>query len=169
MCGLIDARLDVNAPFSSTSSNFASSMNYTLNEYANDVVYHIQQVCDEEKVAHPTIISESGRAIVAHHSLLVFNVLGVSGFGNGDFPTVPTPEMEQPLVDLDAVEVQVLRPHQVHFAERLACAVLDRVRARRHRAMLVRENLHVQHNVDDLWLRPRRSGRRGDRRSARCG
>jgi arginine decarboxylase len=57
-------------------------------------------VCDEAKVAHPTIISESGRAIVAHHSVLVFNVLGVSGFGVNTVPTVPTPEMEQPLIDL---------------------------------------------------------------------
>ena len=51
---------------------------------------------------HPTIISESGRAIVAHHSLLVFNVLGVSGFGDGvqALPKTPTPDMEQPLIDL---------------------------------------------------------------------
>ena len=57
-------------------------MNYTLQEYANDVVYHIQSVCDEAGVPHPTIISESGRAVVAYHSVLVFNVLGVSGFGD---------------------------------------------------------------------------------------
>ena len=50
---------------------------------------------------HPTIVSESGRAIVAHHSLLVFNVLGVSGFGDERRSRqTPTPDMEQPLVDL---------------------------------------------------------------------
>jgi len=86
--------------YDGSQTNFESSVNYTLQEYANDVVYHLQTVCDEAKVPHPTIISESGRAVVAHHSLLVFNVLGVSGFGNGDYPTVATPEMEQPLVDL---------------------------------------------------------------------
>ncbi|MGE3705825.1 MAG: biosynthetic arginine decarboxylase [Vicinamibacterales bacterium] len=86
--------------YDGSQTNFESSVNYTLQEYANDVVYHLQTVCDEAKVPHPTIISESGRAVVAHHSLLVFNVLGVSGFGNGDFPIVATPEMEQPLVDL---------------------------------------------------------------------
>lgn len=88
--------------YDGSQTNFESSLNYTLEEYAGDVVYHLQTVCDEANVPHPTIISESGRAVVAQHSLLVFNVLGVSGFGdNGQpLPTAPTPDMEQPLVDL---------------------------------------------------------------------
>jgi arginine decarboxylase-like protein len=53
-------------------------MNYTLNEYASDVVYRIKSVCDARDVPHPMIVSESGRAIAAHHSLLVFDVLGSS-------------------------------------------------------------------------------------------
>ena len=75
-------------------------MNYTLQEYANDVVYHIQRVCDEAGVPHPTIISESGRAVVAYHSVLVFNVLGVSGFRDEKVPTTANPDWEQPLLDL---------------------------------------------------------------------
>ena len=55
---------------------FHSSMNYTLEEYARDVVYNIGDVCDEEKVPHPNIVSESGRAIVAHHSVLVVEAFG---------------------------------------------------------------------------------------------
>jgi arginine decarboxylase len=86
--------------YDGSQTNFESSVNYTLQEYANDVVYHLQTVCDEAKVPHPIIISESGRAIVAHHSLLVFNVLGVSGFGDVSVPKVPAPDMEQPLIDL---------------------------------------------------------------------
>ncbi len=86
--------------YDGSQTNFESSVNYTLQEYANDVVYHLQSVCDEAKVPHPTIISESGRAIVAHHSLLVFNVLGSSGFGTDEVTTEATPEMERPLVDL---------------------------------------------------------------------
>src|SRR5262245_17063545 len=86
--------------YDGSQTNFESSVNYTLQEYANDVVYHLQTVCDEAKIPHPTIISESGRAIVAHHSLLVFNVLGAAGFGNEDVPKAATPEMERPLVDL---------------------------------------------------------------------
>jgi arginine decarboxylase len=86
--------------YDGSQTNFESSMNYTLQEYANDVVYHIQTVCDEAGVAHPTIVSESGRAVVAYHSALVFNVLGVAGFGEEQVPSTPTDEMEQPLVDL---------------------------------------------------------------------
>jgi arginine decarboxylase len=86
--------------YDGSQTNFESSTNYTLEEYANDVVYHLQSVCDEAGVAHPTIVSESGRAIVAYHSLLVFNVLGVSGFGDERVPTKATDDMEQPLVDL---------------------------------------------------------------------
>jgi arginine decarboxylase len=51
-------------------------MNYTLEEYARDVVYNITDICDEEKVPHPNIVSESGRAIVAHHSVLVVEAFG---------------------------------------------------------------------------------------------
>src|SRR4030088_5024 len=81
-------------------TNFESSVNYTLQEYANDVVYHLQTVCDEAKVTHPTIISESGRAMRAPQRPLVFNILGVSDLGEEAAPTAPTPEMEQPLIDL---------------------------------------------------------------------
>ncbi|MDQ3958949.1 MAG: biosynthetic arginine decarboxylase [Pseudomonadota bacterium] len=52
------------------------SINYTLQEYANAVVYSVKEVCDDEQVAHPTLVSESGRAITAHHSVLIVEVLG---------------------------------------------------------------------------------------------
>lgn len=86
--------------YDGSQTNFESSMNYTLQEYANDVVYHLQSVCDEEGVAHPTIVSESGRAVSAYHSMLIFNVLGTTGFGEERVPTVPQDDFEQPLVDL---------------------------------------------------------------------
>ena len=55
---------------------FDSSTNYSLQEYARDVVYNIMDVCDSEGVAHPAIVSEGGRAIVAHHSVLVVEAFG---------------------------------------------------------------------------------------------
>jgi arginine decarboxylase len=55
---------------------FDSSTNYTLQEYTNDVVFYLGEVCDAEEVPHPTIVSESGRALVAHHSVLVVEVFG---------------------------------------------------------------------------------------------
>jgi arginine decarboxylase len=85
--------------YDGSQTDFESSVNYTLQEYANDVVYHIQNVCDEAEVAHPTIVSESGRAIAAYHSVLVFNVMGVTGFGEESFEPVPE-DAEQPLIDL---------------------------------------------------------------------
>jgi arginine decarboxylase len=86
--------------YDGSQTNFESSVNYTLEEYANDVVYHLQTVCDEAKVPHPTIVSESGRAIVAYHSVLVLNVLDVSELGDEYVPKAATPETEQPLIDL---------------------------------------------------------------------
>jgi arginine decarboxylase len=87
--------------YDGSQTNFESSVNYTLEEYANDVVYHIQTVCEEASIKPPTIVSESGRAIVAYHSVLVFNILGVSGFGEEEIPAVdPTEELEQPIIDL---------------------------------------------------------------------
>src|SRR5688572_20695960 len=87
--------------YDGSQTDFESSVNYTLEEYANDVVYHIQTVCDEAKVPHPTIVSESGRAIVAHHSVLVFSTLGVTSQGNVADVSKEIPEdHEQPLHDL---------------------------------------------------------------------
>jgi arginine decarboxylase len=86
--------------YDGSQTNFESSVNYTIEEYANDVVYHIQTVCNDEQVKHPTIVSESGRAIVAYHSVLIFNVLGVSAFGEEKIPDAVKPESEQPVIDL---------------------------------------------------------------------
>ncbi|MEO8483299.1 MAG: biosynthetic arginine decarboxylase, partial [Acidobacteriota bacterium] len=87
--------------YDGSQTNFESSVNYTLEEYANDVVYHIQTVCDDAGVKHPTIVSESGRAVVAYHSVLIFNVLGVSGFGEAEITLNGNGEdLEQPLIDL---------------------------------------------------------------------
>ncbi len=86
--------------YDGSQTDFESSVNYTLQEYANDVVYHIQNVCDEAGVPHPTIVTESGRAIAAYHSVLVFNVLGVAGLGDEESGLELPPEPEQPLIDL---------------------------------------------------------------------
>jgi len=63
--------------YDGSKTAYHSSMNYSMQEYANDVVYAIGEACDKRGIAHPDIVSESGRALVAHHSALVFNVLGV--------------------------------------------------------------------------------------------
>lgn len=87
--------------YDGSQTNFESSVNYTLQEYANDVVYHVQTVCEEANIPHPTIISESGRAVAAFHSVLVFGVLGVGAQATVDkLPAELPDEYEQPLHDL---------------------------------------------------------------------
>lgn len=60
------------------TGNTDSSINYSEQEYANDVVSVLQTLCDEKNIPHPNIVTECGRALVAHHSVLIFNVMGVN-------------------------------------------------------------------------------------------
>jgi arginine decarboxylase len=69
--GYLDVGGGLGVDYDGSRSDFDSSINYSLQEYANDVVWNIMDVCDSERVTHPIIVSESGRAIVAHHSVLV--------------------------------------------------------------------------------------------------
>ena len=69
--GYLDVGGGLGVDYDGSRSDFDSSANYSLQEYANDVVWNIMDVCDSEGVSHPAIVSEGGRAIVAHHSVLV--------------------------------------------------------------------------------------------------
>lgn len=62
--------------YDGSRSSFDSSTNYSLHEYTADIVCNIMEICDAEKVPHPHIVSESGRAVVAHHSVLVVDLFG---------------------------------------------------------------------------------------------
>jgi arginine decarboxylase len=72
----IDIGGGLGVDYDGSRSLFHSSTNYSLEEYCADCVYNIMDVCDEESVPHPHIVSESGRAIVAHHSVLIVQVFG---------------------------------------------------------------------------------------------
>jgi len=72
--------------YQGNQSDVVSSVNYTLQEYVNDVVYGAQEVCDQRGVDHPILVTESGRATVAHHAALVVDVLGVVEFSVGEVP-----------------------------------------------------------------------------------
>jgi len=74
---MIDVGGGLGVDYDGSETNFHSSMNYSVQEYANDVVTAIQEACDDVGLPHPDIVSESGRALVAHHSVLIFDVLGV--------------------------------------------------------------------------------------------
>ena len=83
--------------YDGSRSAFDSSTNYSLQEYTNDIVYYVADVCNAEKVPHPDIISESGRAIVAHHSVLIVEVFGAIGKTHPDIKFTYG-ENEQPIV-----------------------------------------------------------------------
>jgi arginine decarboxylase len=103
----IDVGGGLGVDYDGSGTNYTSSMNYTINEYANDVVYRVASVCNARGVDHPVIVSESGRATAAHHSVLIFNVLGssaldqfrVAGKVKEDYPGKKQ-ELPQPVLDL---------------------------------------------------------------------
>jgi len=72
--------------YDGSQTNFHSSVNYTLQEYAADIVSQIAEACNARGVPHPDIVTESGRALVAHHSLLVYNVLATNEILIGQIP-----------------------------------------------------------------------------------
>lgn len=91
--------------YDGSRTSFPSSMNYTLEEYASEVVYRVASVCGEREISHPTIITESGRALAAYQSLLIVNVLGSSGLDrfavDEDLEAVvESAKMAQPVLDL---------------------------------------------------------------------
>lgn len=91
------------------TGNSDSSINYSEQEYANDVVSAIQSMCDERNVPHPNIVTESGRFLVAHHSVLVFNVLGVNNLSRTE-PPRPALKSDHPIMqDLQYIYEKVNR------------------------------------------------------------
>ncbi|HVJ83669.1 MAG TPA: biosynthetic arginine decarboxylase [Planctomycetia bacterium] len=93
---MLDVGGGLGIDYDGSQTNYGSSMNYTLDEYARDVVFGVQTVCDRAGVAHPTIITESGRAVAAFNSVLVFNVLGNAEVPNGQIPP-PQRRSEMPV------------------------------------------------------------------------
>ena len=98
--------------YDGSQTNFVSSMNYTLQEYANDIVSGLQEVCDPAGVPHPTIVTESGRATVAHHAVLVVETLGVGEFRVGELPD-SLPEDAGPMLEHMLEAYDELTPHNV--------------------------------------------------------
>ncbi|MGH7132726.1 MAG: biosynthetic arginine decarboxylase [Phycisphaerales bacterium] len=103
---MLDIGGGMGVDYDGSQSAWSSSINYSVQEYAADVVYRIKAVCDDAKVPHPMILSESGRAMVAYSSVLVMDVLGTSRFeADPDMPAIEKAmkaetEVPQPVLDL---------------------------------------------------------------------
>lgn len=104
--GALDLGGGLGIDYDGSASATDSSINYTLDQYASEIVYRVKSICDDAGVAHPDLITESGRALVAHSGVLVFQVLG-----SRVFPEEPDAELvrrateadddvPQPLLDL---------------------------------------------------------------------
>jgi arginine decarboxylase len=100
---LLDVGGGLAVDYDGSRTNFHSSKNYSTQEYANDVVAAVQEACDEASVPHPDIVTEAGRSMVAHHSVLVFDVLGVNEVRTGARPVPPAED--DPKVVQDLLEV----------------------------------------------------------------
>ncbi len=99
--------------YDGSNTDFPSSMNYTVDEYARDVVWAIRTIADEQGIPHPDIISESGRAIVAHHAVLVAEVTEVAPVPDA-VPDLPKPPTDHDtLIELHSL-YQDLNPQNCH-------------------------------------------------------
>lgn len=88
--GYLDVGGGLAIDYDGSKTDFHASRNYTMQEYASDVIATVQAACQKAKVSEPTIVSESGRAVVAHQSVLIFDVVGVNEVSVG-MPKQPDP------------------------------------------------------------------------------
>ena len=130
--------LGVDYDGSQTHSN--SSKNYSMQEYANDIVATLQEAADEAGLAHPHIVTEAGRWMVAHHSLLVFDVLGVNELGGGAQSVAVSDDDPTTLHNLDFVRRHVNRKNLLEYY---------------HDALRAKEESTVLFNVGQLDLHGR--------------
>ena len=127
--GYIDVGGGLGVDYDGSQTNFTSSLNYTLQEYANDIVAGVMEVCDAHEVPHPRIVSESGRATVAHHAVLVMDVLGVSEFEAGNLPKEAPADAALPLRRLfethrDVSRKNLLESYHDAISDRDECLTL---------------------------------------------
>lgn len=100
----IDVGGGLGVDYLGSKSNSFSSINYSLQEYANDIVYRIKSICDKEGIPHPTILSESGRALTSHYSVLITNICDHNSVGIQDVPVDMPPDVPEPVKDLVGIK-----------------------------------------------------------------
>ncbi len=93
--GIFDIGGGLAIDYDGSHTNFASSANYDVSEYCADVIEGIMTACNEEKIPHPIVISESGRSLIGYYSVLLINVLDTAVYEEKELPeNVPEPRPE---------------------------------------------------------------------------
>jgi len=141
---LLDVGGGMAVDYDGSRTAFDSSANYTAQEFANDVIYTIKQVCDDENVPHPTIIQESGRFLSAYHAILVTNVLD---------------EIETVVEDITPIEIEEDDPQVViELGELKKAITIKNYREYYHDALEHREELFTLFNLGLISLEDRAKG-----------
>ncbi len=148
--GILNVGGGLAVDYDGSKTNFASSSNYVIDEYAADIVETVMKICDEARVEHPNIISESGRATVAHHSVLLFNILDTSRFeSHGPPDSLPedAPEPLKQLMEANAAltskNVQECYNDAVYYRDEARSMHENARMSLRHRALAERIFWHI--------------------------
>ena len=141
---LLDVGGGMAVDYDGSKTAFDSSANYNSQEFANDVIYTIKQVCDDENVPHPTIIQESGRFLSAYHAILVTNVLE---------------EIETVVEDITPIEIDDDDPQVViELGDLRESITIKNYREYYHDALEHREELFTLFNLGLISLEDRAKG-----------
>jgi arginine decarboxylase len=141
---LLDVGGGMAVDYDGSKTAFDSSANYSAQEFANDVIYTIKQVCDDENVPHPTIIQESGRFLSAYHAILVTNVLD---------------EIETVVEDITPIEIDEDDPQVViELGDLRETITIKNYREYYHDALEHREELFTLFNLGLISLEDRAKG-----------
>ncbi len=126
--GVLDIGGGMAVDYDGSHTNFQASCNYSIPEYCSDIVEVVSQICDKAAVPHPDLISESGRAVVAYYSVLVFNILDVTQAQTSEIePPIPQ-EAPQNLINLIDVH-KALKEDNLQECYNDATYYRDQVRA----------------------------------------
>jgi arginine decarboxylase len=141
---LLDVGGGMAVDYDGSKTAFDSSANYNAQEFANDVIYTIKQVCDDENVPNPTIIQESGRFLSAYHAMLVTNVLE---------------EIETVVEDITPIEIEDDDPQVViELGDLRETITIKNYREYYHDALEHREELFTMFNLGLISLEDRAKG-----------
>jgi arginine decarboxylase len=141
---LLDVGGGMAVDYDGSKTAFDSSANYSAQEFANDVIYTIKQVCDDENVPHPTIIQESGRFLAAYHAMVVTNVQD---------------EIETVVEDITPIEIGDDDPQVViELGDLRASITAKNYREYYHDALEHREELFTLFNLGLISLEDRAKG-----------